>query len=116
MNCALDWSRQLINLGRQSPICCEPTPRNITLRLHLLTPPSAQDNIHVSLSSIIQVISSELMSSFVAVLFIDALQRMVRIAQEGEQLHVPEREQQADTLGAAAKSKQEMTDVRTETN
>lgn len=37
---------------------------------------------------------------FVAVLFIDALQRMVRIAQEG----------------AAAKAKPEMTDVRTETN
>ncbi|CAD6577605.1 MAG: hypothetical protein TREMPRED_001992 [Tremellales sp. Tagirdzhanova-0007] len=37
---------------------------------------------------------------FVAVLFVDALQRMVRIAQEG----------------AAAKSKQEMADVRTETN
>jgi B-cell receptor-associated protein 31 len=38
--------------------------------------------------------------SFVAVLFVDALQRMVRIAQEG----------------AAAKSKAEMADVRTETN
>ncbi|EIW67678.1 hypothetical protein TREMEDRAFT_33243 [Tremella mesenterica DSM 1558] len=37
---------------------------------------------------------------FVAVLFVDALQRMVRIAQEG----------------ATAKSKQEMADVRTETN
>jgi hypothetical protein len=37
---------------------------------------------------------------FVAVLFIDALQRMVRIAQEG----------------AAAKAKQDMADVRTETN
>lgn len=37
---------------------------------------------------------------FVAVLFVDALQRMVRIAQEG----------------AAAKSKQDMTDARTETN
>ncbi|KAK8858726.1 hypothetical protein IAR55_002955 [Kwoniella newhampshirensis] len=37
---------------------------------------------------------------FVAVLFVDALQRMVRIAQEG----------------AAAKSKQDMADVRTETN
>jgi B-cell receptor-associated protein 31 len=39
-------------------------------------------------------------SRFVAVLFIDALQRMVRIAQEG----------------AAAKAKQDMADVRTETN
>jgi hypothetical protein len=38
--------------------------------------------------------------SFVAVLFVDALQRMIRIAQEG----------------AAAKAKPEMTDVRTETN
>ncbi|ORY25962.1 putative endoplasmic reticulum protein [Naematelia encephala] len=37
---------------------------------------------------------------FVAVLFVDALQRMVRIAQEG----------------AAAKAKQDMADVRTETN
>jgi B-cell receptor-associated protein 31 len=36
----------------------------------------------------------------VAVLFVDALQRMIRIAQEG----------------AAAKAKTEMTDVRTETN
>lgn len=54
--------------------------------LHLLTHLAAQDNLHVSISSRVQINLDELTSSFVAVLFIDALQRMVRIAQEGEQL------------------------------
>jgi len=49
------------------------------------------------------------------VLFIDALQRMVRIAQEGAPVlfNLPIRQL---TPGAASKAKQEMADVRTETN
>ena len=67
---------------------------SLTLRQYeswrLLTILTAQDNVHVSLSSVLQYHSRvhELTCSFVAVLFIDALQRMVRIAQEGEQMEV----------------------------
>lgn len=56
-----------------------------------------------------------------AVLFVDALQRMVRIAQEGE---VPFFlnglevffSKQLSLAGATAKMKQDMADARTETN
>ena len=52
---------------------------------------------------------------FVAVLFIDALQRMIRIAQEGELYDIIEA-CIADSAGTVAKQKADMADVRTETN
>lgn len=60
----------------------------------------AENNVHVSWLQPMEVGDQSWRLSFVAVLFVDALQRMIRIAQEG----------------AAAKVKTEMTDVRTETN
>lgn len=75
---------------------------------------TAENHIHVrSLQMYLQHQHAD--PRFVAVLFVDALQRMVRIAQEGISSRLPGRVQSWCT-GAAAKSKQEMADVRTETN
>lgn len=46
----------------------------------------------------------------------DALQRMVRIAQEGSFIVITLEKKLMPPSGASAKSKQEMADVRTETN
>lgn len=57
-----------------------------------------------------------------AVLFVDALQRMIRIAQEGEVLFFKKWlksfffSKQVSLAGATAKMKQDMADARTETN
>lgn len=56
-----------------------------------------------------------------AVLFVDALQRMIRIAQEGEVFLFFEwfasfLAKQLSLAGATAKMKQDMADARTETN